>query len=139
MKVSSRKSHFLRAEHARTTELEHWAEFACRESQVQVAEVAAVRAEEQRAAEWVTATEQGLEAVEVHQKETEAGLRTSLANTEAALQEALEALELERATLESAQKALGAEQRAWSEADQEVLALWGQVMGMEDASARLRE
>ena len=35
--------------------------------------------------------------------------------------------------------ALEAEQRARSEVDQEVLALWGQVMGMEDASARLRE
>jgi len=70
----------------------------------------------------------------------------SLANTEAALQEALAALEPERATLESAQKALEAEQRAleveWkarSEADQEVLTLWGWVMGTEDTSARLRE
>ena len=49
------------------------------------------------------------------------------------------ALELERAALERAQKALEAEQRAWSEADQEVLALWSQVMGMEDTSARLCE
>ena len=55
------------------------------------------------------------------------------------LQEALAALEPERATLERAQKALEAEQRAWSEADQEVLALWSQVMGMEDTSARLCE
>ena len=31
------------------------------------------------------------------------------------------------------------EQKAWSEADQEVLALWDRVMGIEDASARLRE
>ena len=60
-------------------------------------------------------------------------------NTEAVLQEALAALELERAALESAQKALEAEQRARSEVDQEVLALRGQVMGMEDASARLHE
>ena len=56
-----------------------------------------------------------------------------------ALQEALAALEPERATLELTQKALEAEQRARSEADREVLALWDQVMGMEDASARLRE
>ena len=62
-----------------------------------------------------------------------------MVNTEAALREALAALELERATLESAQKALEAEQRAWSEVDQEVLALRGQVMGVEDASARLHE
>ena len=54
-------------------------------------------------------------------------------------QEALAALELERAALESAQKALEAEQRARSKADQEVLALRSQVMGMEDASAQLRE
>ena len=31
-KVSSRKSHFLRAEHARMAKLERWVEFACRES-----------------------------------------------------------------------------------------------------------
>ena len=49
------------------------------------------------------------------------------------------ALEPKRAALERAQKALEAEQRARSEADQEVLVLWSQVMGMEDASARLRE
>ena len=48
------------------------------------------------------------------------------------LQEAL-------AALERAQKALELEQRAQLEADQEVLALRVQVMGMEDASARLRE
>ena len=56
------------------------------------------------------------------------------------------ALELERAalvstqnTLESTWKALEAERKARSEADQEVLVLQGQVIGMEDASARLRE
>ena len=52
-------------------------------------------AEGQRAAERATTAEQGLEAAKVHQEETEAGLRTSLANTEAALQEALAALEPE--------------------------------------------
>ena len=36
-------------------------------------------------------------------------------------------------------KALESERKAWSEADQEVLALWGRVMGTEEASARLRE
>ena len=49
------------------------------------------------------------------------------------------ALEPERAALERAQKALEVEQRAWSEADQEVHTLRSQVMGKEDASARLRE
>ena len=49
------------------------------------------------------------------------------------------ALEPERAALESAQKALEVEQRARSEVDQKVLVLQSQVMGMEDASARLRE
>ena len=85
------------------------------------------------------AAEQGLKAAKVHHEETEVGLRASLANTEAALQEALVALEPEQAALESAQKALEAEQRARSEADQEVLALRSQVMGMEDVSAHLRE
>ncbi|XP_066341078.1 uncharacterized protein [Miscanthus floridulus] len=111
------------------------------------------RVEGQRAAEWATTAEQGLEAAKAHQVETKVGLRTSLANTEVALQESLEALESERAALvsersalESARKALEAEQRALevernarSEMDQEVLVLRGWVMGMEEASARLRE
>ena len=54
-----------------------------------------MRAEEQRAAERATATEQGLEAAKVRPAETKAGLRTSLASTEAVLQEALAALEPE--------------------------------------------
>ena len=45
----------------------------------------------------------------------------------------------ERKALELAQKALESERKARSEADQEVLALWGWVMGTEEASARLRE
>ena len=130
--MSSRKSYFLRAEHARMAELERWVESACRESQVRATEVAAAWLEGQRAVEWAIAAEQGLKAAKVRQEETEAGLRTSLVNTEAVLQEAL-------AALERAQKALELEQRARSEADQEVLALWSQVMGMEDTSARLRE
>ena len=98
----SRKSYFLWAEHARMAELERRVESACRESQVRVAEVAVARAEGQRAVERATAVEQGLEAAKVRQAETEAGLRTSLASIEAALQEALAALEPERATLERA-------------------------------------
>ena len=137
--MSSRKSYFLRTEHARMAELERRVEFACYESQVRAAKEAAARAEGQRAAERATAAEQGLEAAKVRHEETEARLRTSLANTEAALQEALAALEPEWAALESAQKALEAEQRARSEANQVVLVLQSQVMGMEDASARLRE
>jgi len=49
-----------------------------------------------------------------------------------ALQRSLETLEMERNALES-------EQKAWSEADQEVLALRGLVMGTEEANARLRK
>ena len=95
--------------------------------------------EGQRVAERVTVAEQGLEAAKARQAETEAGLQTSLANTEAALRESLVALEPEWAALESAWKALEVEQRAWSEVDQEVLTLQGRVMGTKDAGARLRE
>ena len=137
--MSSRKSHFLQAEHARTAELEHRAESACRESQVRTAEAVVAWAEGQRVAEWATVAEQGLNAAKAHHEEIKVGLQTSLANTEAVLQEALAALELERAALERAQKALEAEQSARSEADQEVLTLQSQAMGMEDVSARLRE
>ena len=45
----------------------------------------------------------------------------------------------ERNALELAQKALESEQKARSEADQEVLTLRGWVMGMEEASAWLHE
>ncbi|XP_066320649.1 uncharacterized protein [Miscanthus floridulus] len=125
-KVSSRKSHFLRAEHAQMAELDRRVESACHGSQVRATEVAVARAEEQRVVERATAAEQGLEAAKVHQAETKAGSRTSLASTEVALQVALAALEPERAALESAQKALEAERRARSEADREVLTLWDQ-------------
>ena len=100
--MSSRKSYFLRVEHARMAELERRVESACRESQVRTAEAAVARVEGQRAAERATTAEQGLEVVKARHEEIEMGLRTSLANTEAALQEALVALELERATLVSA-------------------------------------
>ena len=62
------------------------------------------------------------------------------------LQKSLETLESERSTLvseqnalESTRKALESERKARSKADQEVLALWGRLMGMEEASARLHE
>ena len=82
----SHKSYFLRTEHARTAELEHRVESACHDSQVRTAEAAVVRAEGQRAVERATAAEQGLEAAKAHHEEIKAGLQTSLANTEAALQ-----------------------------------------------------
>ncbi|XP_066365354.1 uncharacterized protein [Miscanthus floridulus] len=105
-KVSSRKSYFLRTEHAWTVELERRVESACHESQVRTTKAATARAKGQCAVERVTAAKQGLEAAKAHHEEIKAKLRTSLANTEAALQEALVALEPERATLERAQKAL---------------------------------
>ena len=48
------------------------------------------------------------------------------------LQSTLEALEIERKSLES-------ERKARSEADQEVLALRGRVLGTEELNARLRK
>ena len=142
--MSSRKSSFLRAEHARMAELEHRVESAHHESQDRVAELAAARAEGYRAAKRAIAAEQGLEAMKAHQAETEVGLQASLASTEVALQEALAALEpewsalaSERAALESARMALEAERRARSEADQEVLVLWGRMMGTEEVNSWL--
>ena len=41
--------------------------------------------------------------------------------------------------MDTKQKVLGSERKAWSKADQEVLVLRGRVMGMEEANARLRE
>ena len=74
--------------------------------------VTVARAEGQRAAERATAAEQGLEAVLTYQAETEAGLRTSLADTEAMLQESLVALESEQSALVSEQSALELAQEA---------------------------
>ena len=78
--------------------------------------------------------------------ETEAGLQTSLADTEVALQESLVALKSERSALlsersalELVRKALESERKARSEVDQEVLVLRGRVMGTEEANARLCE
>ena len=111
-----------------------------------MAKVTVARVEEQCAAEWATTAEWGLAVAKAHQVETEARLRKSLVDTEAVLQKSLETLESERSalvsersTLELAQKALESERKARSEADQEVLALRGRVMGTEEASARLRE
>ena len=142
--MSSRKSYLLQTEHARMAELERRVGSACRESQDQAAELAAAWAEGQLAAERATTAERGLEATKACQAETEAGLWASLASTEAVLQEAVAALESERsalaserAALESARMALEAERRARSEADQEVLALRGRVMGTEEANTWL--
>ena len=65
-------------------------------------------------AEQATAAERGPDAAKVH-----------LVETEAVLQKSLEALEMER--------------KARSEADREVLALRGQVLGVEESNARLLE
>ena len=46
---------------------------------------------------------------------------------------------LERDALELKRKALESEWKAWSEVDQEVLMLWGRVIGTEEVSARPRE
>ena len=64
--------------------------------------------------ERATAAEWGLDAAKVHQ-----------VKTEAALQKSLDALEME--------------QKAQSEVDREVLALWGQVLGAKESNARLLE
>ena len=65
-------------------------------------------------AEWVATAERGLDAAKVH-----------LVETKVALQKSLEALEIE--------------QKARSEAQQEVVMLWGQVLGAEESNARLLE
>ena len=69
-------------------------------------------AEGQRAAEWATAAERGLKAAKARQAETEAGLRTSLVDTEVALQKSLETLESERSALVSEQSALESARKA---------------------------
>ena len=48
-------------------------------------------------------------------------------------------LELAWKALESERKALELERKARSEADQEVLVLWGWVLGTEELNSRLRE
>ena len=120
--MSSRKSRFLRMEHARVPELECQLESAWRESQDRAAEVTEARAAELLTAERATASERGLEAVKVRLVETKAMLQESLAKTEVVLQSTLETLEVEQKDLELEWKALESEQMARSEADLEVLA-----------------
>ena len=110
-------------------ELERKLESAYHESQDQAMEVIGVQAVELLAVEQVTTTEWGLEAAKVRQAETEAALQKSLANTKVALQR----------SLETEQNALELERKARSEADQQVLALRGRVIEMEEANARLCE
>ena len=88
----------------RVNELRHQLESVRRESQDRAAEATGARAVELRAVERATAAERELDAAKVH-----------LAETEAALQKSLEALE--------------AEQKARSNAEQEVVALRGQMLG----------
>ena len=69
----------------RVDELQRQLESACRESQDRATKAMGVRAVKLLVAEWVTATERGLDAAKVH-----------LAETKAVLQNSLEALEIER-------------------------------------------
>ena len=109
-------------------ELERQLASAHRESQDRAAKATAVWAEGQHAAEWATTAEQGLKAAKARQAKTEVALWKSLVDTKAMLQATLETLKME-------QNALEMERKARSEADQEVLALRGRVMGMEEANA----
>ena len=95
-------------------ELRHQLESAHHESQDQAAEATGARAAELRAVERATVVEWELGAVKVH-----------LAETKVALQKSLEALEVER--------------KARLDAEQEVVALWGQMLGAEESNARLLE
>ena len=90
-------------------ELERQLAFAHCESQDREAEATVAWVEGQRVVEQATTTEQGLEAAKARQAETEAGLWTSLVETEVVLQKSMETLESERSALESARKALEAE------------------------------
>ena len=98
----------------RVTELERQLESAHRESQDRAAEVAEPRAAELLAVKRAAAAELGLDVAKVH-----------LVETEVALQKSLEALEME--------------QKARSEAQQEVVTLRGQLLGAEESNARLLE
>ena len=108
--MSIRKSHFLREEHGQmereamtlwwVDKIRHQLESTCHESQDRAAEAMGARAAELLAVEQATAAERELDAAKVH-----------LAETEAALQKSLEALEME--------------QKARLDAKQEVVALGG--------------
>ena len=95
-------------------ELRHQLESAHHESQDQAAEVMGARAVELRAVKRANAAERELDAVKAH-----------LAEIEVVLQKSLEALEAER--------------KAWSDTEQEVVTLRGQMLGAEESNARLLE
>jgi len=95
-------------------ELQRQLESAHRESQDRAAKATGAWAVELLVVEWATVAEWGLNAVKVH-----------LAETEVVLRKSLEALEMER--------------KARSEAEQEVVTLWGQLLGVEELNARLLE
>ena len=95
-------------------ELQRQLESAHRESQDRAAKATGAWAVELLVVEWATVAEWGLNAVKVH-----------LAETEVVLRKSLEALEMER--------------KARSEAEQEVVTLWGPVLGAEESNARLLE
>jgi len=98
----------------RVDELRHQLESARRESQDRAPEVTGARVAELHAVERAIAAERELDAAKVH-----------LVETKAALQKSLEALEEER--------------KAQSDAEQEVVALRGQMLGVEESNARLLE
>jgi len=112
--MSIRKSQFLREEHGRmeqeavasrwVNKLRHQLESACRESQDRAAEAMGARATKLRA------FEREFDVAKAH-----------LAETEAALQKSLEALE--------------AEWKARSDTEQEVVMLRGQLLGAEESNA----
>ena len=95
-------------------ELKHQLESAHCESQDWAAEAMGAWAVELRVAKRATAVEQELNVAKVH-----------LAETKAVLQKSLEALE--------------AEQKARSDAEQEVVALRGRMLGAEESNTRLVE
>ena len=94
----------------RVNKLRHQLESVCHESQDRVTEAIGARAVELRAVERATAAEQELDAAKVHLAKTKGGLQTSL-------------------------EALEAERKAWLDAKQEVVALWGQMLGAEESNA----
>jgi len=93
-------------------ELEHQLEAARRDSQDRAAKAIGAQEAELLMVKWATITERGLDAAKVH-----------LAETKVALQKSLDALEMK--------------QKVQSEVDREVLALRGQVLGVEESNARL--
>ena len=91
--MSSRKSRFLRMEHARVTELKRELESACHESQDRAVEVTKAWVVELFVAERATTAERGLEVAKACQVKTEVELWKSLEDAEVALQRSQETLE----------------------------------------------